>query len=177
MLTQFLFNQDEEYHVRGLVRIMDEEINAIRRELQNLKEAGILISQKKGNKLFYKVDPNFMMIDELTKLLYKDRDDVRVIYKELRKVEGITTAALTINYLSGKHENDKDIDLLLLGTADVNSVQGALKNIEKALERELKVALLKNEDIEFQHKKRDEFLLNILRKDKIMLIGSDKDLI
>ena len=39
ILTVFLSNINTPYHVRGLVRMLDEEINAVRRELINLENA------------------------------------------------------------------------------------------------------------------------------------------
>lgn len=177
MLKQFLFNSDEEYHVRGLVRILDEEINAVRRELQNLEEAGILLSQKKGNKLFYYINDKSPYINQLRKLFYIDRPDVRQITKVLSSEDRIQTAVVTENYLKNEYERDYDIDLLILTEASVNEVVDLIKTIEEKVDRELRVTVLKPSDIEFHHKKRDEFLLNILREDKIIIIGDHSNLI
>lgn len=176
MLEQFLFNEGQEFHVRGLVRIMDEEINAVRRELQNLEEAGILISQKKGNKLFYRIDNSFNMLEELRSMLYKDRSDFVMINDAIKKIVGIKIALLTQNYITNSYENDIDIDLLLVGDFNVNEVTAVLKKLEKELDRVLRVTAMKQKDLEFHQKKRDLFLLNILQNDKIFLIGSNKDL-
>ena len=46
ILEVFLSNLDAAHHVRELVRILDEEINAVRRELMNLESAGLLKSKK-----------------------------------------------------------------------------------------------------------------------------------
>jgi hypothetical protein len=40
LLTAFLLNPDEEYFIRELTRKLDEQINSIRRELDNLKKIG-----------------------------------------------------------------------------------------------------------------------------------------
>ena len=65
ILKQYMFHPFDGYHVRGLVRLLDEEINAIRRELLNLKEAGILISHKDGNKLVYELNPECTISNDL----------------------------------------------------------------------------------------------------------------
>lgn len=176
MLKQFLFNESEEYHVRGLVRTMGEEINAVRRELQNLESAGILISQRKGNKLYYRIDRNSYILSDLKSMLYKDRDDVKTIYKNLKKIDGIKVVILTSNFIRESYENELDIDLLVIGDINVNELTVALKKLEKELGRILRATLMKRKDLEFQLKKRDKFLLNILQNDKILLIGSDKEL-
>lgn len=177
MLRQFLFNQDEELHVRGLVRLLDEEINAIRRELQNLEDAKILISQKRGNKLFYFLNKENQYVNELTRLFYIDRKDVQLIHKILSPEERIKTVVITENYLKKDYEHDYDIDLLILTEANVNDIMNLLKTLEEKLDRELRITVLKPSDIEFHHKKRDDFLLNILKRDKIIIIGDQSDLI
>ena len=177
MLQQFLFNKDDEYHVRGLVRILDEEINAVRRELQNLEDAGILTSQKRGNKLFYFLNKNCPLLNELTHLFYIDRDDIRQIHKILSAEDAIQTVVITENYLKNRYENEYDIDMLVLTEASTNQLVDLFRTIEQKIEKELRLTILKPSDIEFHHKKRDDFLLNILRNDKIVIIGDETSLI
>ncbi len=177
MLKQFLFNPEEEFHVRGLVRLLDEEINAIRRELQNLEESKILVSQKRGNKLFYFLNKKCPYLNELASLFFIDRQDVKIIHKILSSDNKIKTVVVTESYLKDKYENEYDIDLLILTERNVNEIVNTVKSIEEKLDKELRVTVLKPADIEFHHKKRDEFLLNILRKNKIVIIGSSNDLI
>ena len=49
ILSIYMTNLAASHHVRGLVRLIDEEINAVRRELLNLESAEILKSKKVGN--------------------------------------------------------------------------------------------------------------------------------
>jgi hypothetical protein len=177
MLNYFLMNEDDELHVRGLVRLLEEEINAVRRELQNLEDSGILTSQKKGNKLFYRIDHNCPILKELQMLFYKERKEVKAILRSLRKIEGIDTAFLTENFITDQHEEEYDIDLMIVGNPNVQELTNELKKFEKEFDRELRITVMSHSDIEFHHKKRDDFLLNVMRKDRIMLIGSNKDLI
>lgn len=175
MLKQYLFNPGVEYHVRGLVREMKEEINAVRRELGNLEQAGILKSQKRGNKLVYTIDPSCPILSELSSMLYKDKDDVKEIMKTVSKIPQISLAILTENYISGKYPNSYDIDLLLVGEVEAEAISHDFKKLEEKLGRSLRYSLMKKKDLEFQLKKRDIFIQNILQKDKIILKGSEKD--
>lgn len=177
MLKQFLFNQNEEYHVRGLVRILDEEINAVRRELQNLEASELLISKKRGNKLFYFLNDKSPYLNILRDLFYIDRKDVTDIHKILSSDDRIQTAVITENYLKNGYQNDYDIDMLILTESNVNDIVGLLKSVEEKVGKELRITVLKPSDIEFHHKKRDDFLLNILRGDKIIIIGDQSNLI
>jgi predicted transcriptional regulator len=49
ILTLFLMNPDTELFIREISRTIHENINAVRRELSNLEDIGLLISKNKGN--------------------------------------------------------------------------------------------------------------------------------
>ena len=52
LLKLNLVDTTKHVHIRGIVRMIDEEINAVRRELKNLKEAGILENEKREKNVF-----------------------------------------------------------------------------------------------------------------------------
>lgn len=69
LLRFFFSNQDEEFFVRELTRLLDEQINSIRRELINLAEAGVVKSIEKDNKVFYQLNKDGDMYEGLDKIL------------------------------------------------------------------------------------------------------------
>lgn len=174
ILKKYFFDDEKEYHVRGLVRLLEEEINAIRRELQNLETAGLLISQQKGNKLFYRLNEKSPILEELKSMMFKDREDIKTMIEHLSKLEKIECAVLTENYLRDHHETAYDIDILFVGDESATTLTAEMKKLEAEIGKTLRFSLLKRADLEFQKKRRDPFLLNILEKDKIILIGSDR---
>jgi len=176
LLKQFLFNMGQEYHVRGLVRILGEEINAVRRELLNLKDAGILKSERKGNKLIYKIDKKCTITHELKSMLYKDSDLGREFINIAQTLPNIHIVILTESYMTKNYESSIDVDLLFIGEADIHKLSTFMKDIEKTLGEEIRYSYLTMKDFEFGKKKRDPFLLNILGKDKILLLGDESSL-
>lgn len=52
----FLDNQGQEFYVRELTRLLDEQINSIRRELINLHDAGVVSSREEDNKVYYSLN-------------------------------------------------------------------------------------------------------------------------
>lgn len=176
MLKQYLYNRGESYHVRALVRELDEEINAVRRELQNLENIGLLSSQKRGNRLVYTMVDTFPLIPELYALLRKNEPEIRKITKEISKLSDVSVALITENYFSGESSEKTDVDLLIVSEAQVKELNVAIKSFEEITGRQLRVAAIKTSEIPFYVKKRDPLLLSVLRKDRITLIGSDKDL-
>jgi len=64
LLRLFLNNSDKHYYVRELARNLELHLNAVRRELENLEEIGILTStdqadeesEESGNKKYYRLN-------------------------------------------------------------------------------------------------------------------------
>jgi DeoR/GlpR family transcriptional regulator of sugar metabolism len=71
LLELFLLNPEREIHVREICRITVININAVRRELANLEELGLLMSCRRGNARFYTVDIAFPVYQELVAIFMK----------------------------------------------------------------------------------------------------------
>jgi DNA-binding IclR family transcriptional regulator len=71
LLQLFLLHPEREVHVREICRITGSNINAVRRELANLEELGLLRSRRAGNALFYTVNIVCPVYWELTAILVK----------------------------------------------------------------------------------------------------------
>ena len=68
LLELFLLHPEREIHVREICRITGLNINAVRRELANLEELGLLRSRNAGNARFYTVNIAFPVYMELTRI-------------------------------------------------------------------------------------------------------------
>jgi DNA-binding transcriptional ArsR family regulator len=71
LLGLFLLHPEKEVHVREICRITGLNINAVRRELANLEELGILRSRRAGNARFYTANIACPIYQELTGILLK----------------------------------------------------------------------------------------------------------
>src|SRR5665648_738498 len=59
LLHLFLNNPGKAFYVREITRLIDEQINSVRRELSNMLEVGIITSDSADNKLYYEVDQRY----------------------------------------------------------------------------------------------------------------------
>ncbi|GAG31692.1 unnamed protein product, partial [marine sediment metagenome] len=64
-------NPEREMYIREIVRITNENINSIRRELINLEEIGLLTSRKTVNTKRYVVNKKMPIYNELTNIILK----------------------------------------------------------------------------------------------------------
>ncbi len=172
ILKQFLLNPEEDYHIRALVRLLNEEINAVRRELKNLESFGLLKSTKQANKIVYTLNKNCPFLYELRSMILKDSEELRLMAKVLGTIKNIELALITQAYMTKKYIDENDIDILIIGGPDINKLTKEMNKVEKELDRELKMAVLTKEDYEYRKKRREKFILDVLEKDKIILLGS-----
>ena len=177
VLEKYMADLDKSYHVRGLVRELGEEINAVRRELLNLKKADILYSTKDGNKIMYTINKKCPIIWELRGMFFKESKIGKTLYENLSTVEGIKVVIVTEAFLKEKYEIPTDIDMLFIGDMKIKDLSTVMSSLEKELGRAIKFAAMKVEDYEFGKKKHDPVLMNALIKDKILILGKDSDLL
>lgn len=177
VLRVYMSDLNASYHVRGLVRILDEEINAVRRELMNLESAGILKSKKEGNKVIYKIDKKCPILWELRSIFYKESDTGKAIINIAESIEGISVVVLTDSFIKNVHEYPTDVDFLFIGTMKIRELSTAISQLEKDLGKDIRFSAITKEDFDFARKKKEPFLMNILESDKIVLFGKISDLL
>lgn len=70
LLTKFFINVANEGYLRGLASEMNESTNSIRKELNNLTEAGYLLRQESDQKIIYKANhlhPFFSLLQQIVR--------------------------------------------------------------------------------------------------------------
>lgn len=62
------------FFIRELCRDLDEQINAVRRELINLEAIGLLKSYDQNKKKYYMLDKNSILYPEISEMFLKSYD-------------------------------------------------------------------------------------------------------
>lgn len=176
LLRLFFLNNTEDIHIRAIVRAIEEEINAVRRELKNLEAAGILKSERRGNRVYSSIDKKCPIYYELLGLVHKEFGLGGAIIRNREQLGDTTFAVITTAFLEDHHPSQYDIDLLLVGNVNLNAAASAIKEAEKEIGKEVRYTVMTDDDFDFRKKKRDAFLVNILDKHKIVLIGDENRL-
>lgn len=71
VLEYLLKNRGKEFHLRELGRHLEEPAPIIKRELDRLEQAGLILSWTVGNRRYFKVNKNFLFYSELKSLIEK----------------------------------------------------------------------------------------------------------
>ncbi|MFP3910200.1 MAG: nucleotidyltransferase domain-containing protein [Archaeoglobaceae archaeon] len=171
ILTLFLMNPGEEVYVREIARRVEENINAVRRELENLEGVGLLKSEKKGNLKYYTTNRNFPIYDELSSIILKTEGVAKFLRGRLVEM-GIEVAFIYGSFASGEATAESDIDLFLIGHVREEEVVLEVREVEKKLSREVNYVLFTPQEFKERVKNEDPFVRHVLNEAKTMLIGS-----
>jgi predicted transcriptional regulator len=71
LLRLFIRNPQKKFYLREISKLLNEPLTPVRRELLNLKQVGFLRRSRMANLIFYDVDPNFIIYEELKSMVEK----------------------------------------------------------------------------------------------------------
>jgi predicted nucleotidyltransferase len=175
LLTLFLLNPGEKYYTREIGRILNKDISPIRKELVNLESFGLLKSEKKGNLKYYWADTDFIIYEELQKIILKTEGVVKALKEELSNLKNrVDYLFIYGSFASGKANARSDVDLFIVGTIDNDKVISKIMESERILNREINYSLYEKDEFIEKIKKRDAFIMNVLNQPKIMIVGKNE---
>lgn len=158
LLTIFLMNPDSEFFIRELTRKLNEQINSIRRELDNLKKIGFLKTKAKNRKKYYCVNKEFILLDELKSIIIKALSSEQTIAKDLAKLGDIKILVLCGQFVDNPTQN---VDMLIVGNID-REVLGSYLNNELKTKRPVRFAIMSEEDYKYRLNCKDRFVTELL---------------
>ena len=171
ILTLFLMNPDTELFIREISRRIDENINAVRRELSNLENIGLLISKNKGNMKYYTINKDFSIYPELKSIILKTEGVSKVIKDDLINLGNMELAFIYGSFASGEDTKDSDLDIFLVGDIKEDPLIKELSKLEETLSREINYVLFSKEELDKRIKEKDPFISNVLSGPKIIILG------
>lgn len=177
LLRHFLENPDTPIHLRGSVREIDEEINAVRRELIRLEEVKLIRSDRRGNRKYYLLNQDGPFIQELRGIIYKTFGLGGAIIKRQSKLGDIRFAILTGNYYTGISNMEHPVDLVLIGNPEMDELEKLIKEQEKKEAREINYTVFTPKDFDLRKRRSDSFVIELLVAPKLMLIGTISELV
>jgi hypothetical protein len=173
LLKIFLGQAKGLYYVRELTRMTKEEINAVRRELSHLLEAGLLVSEKRGNRLYYSVKPSFLLYPELVNLVAKSTGAGKLILKNRSKLGFVKYLFMSQKLARGLEREEEHVDLMIVGKLIMPEVSLTIKAVEKLLNTELNYSCMTEEEFNYRKTHKDPFIIKVLLQPKVMLVGDE----
>ena len=167
LLNLFFNSPEEKFYVREISRIIDEQVNSVRRELTNLESVGIVKNSTEDRKIFYQANQRFKYYLPLRAIFagVKMNESASVdkkissIDRWQSEVENIQKQ-IDILVLFGVFVDDaySDIDMLIVGNNQDKNLSNWASDIEKKEGRELNYMILSMEDFYYRYTTQDTFI-------------------
>lgn len=169
LLTYSFTHPDEQFYVRELSLLIDEDPGNLSRELRKLEEEGLYASTVKGKEKFYSLNKNYPLFLELKTIISKT-EGIEASLKDLvSKYKSISCAFIYGSYANNKENKMSDIDLVLVGKFPHNKFTCDIRSLESKLNREINFTYYTEEEF-LAEKRRKGGFLNLLLKDKNIIL-------
>jgi len=165
LLKLFFENPSKSFYVREMTRVIDEQINSVRRELLNLESIGIIKNETFDNKIYYSVNQKHPYTKSLVEIFSKKLDTIKdgTIKKDswedyCRLVKGYLKGLIVTNRLPGQ----EGIDLLIIGDDKTKKLTRWAEIVEKKQGKPINYAIISADDFSYRKSVRDRFVMDIL---------------
>ena len=177
LLALFFENPDKSYYVREITRVIDEQINSVRRELTNLNALGLVKVETYENKVYYSANNRHPFARPMTEIFSKkinavrDMDVHRTGWDEYtRSVKNILSALIVTNRVPGQD----GIDLLIVGDDRAKKLTHWAEVVEKKQGKPLNYVIISREDYLYRKSVKDKFIAEIWTLEISEIIDPDK---
>ncbi len=172
----------QSFYVREITRLIDEQINSVRRELSNMLEVGVITSDTADNKLYYEVNQRY---------------DYYTALRAMFAGEAITAGQAAAQATDGAQEHHvavmheipalrlaifagvlvkgslAPLDILLVGNLAPAKVKAAIALIEKHEGRALNYTVLPYDEFYYRLSVRDKFITEVLANKHRVVVDKD----
>lgn len=183
LLHLFLNHPGQSFYVREITRLIDEQINSVRRELSNMLEVGVITSDSADNKLYYQVNQRYEYYSALRAIFANEPMDATkpslvteaemVNEQYLSAVAGLSSLRVAIIAGVLVKGSTSPVDVLLVGNVSAAKAKSAMAIIERLEGREINYSVMPYEDFYYRLSVRDKFLTQILNTKHTVAIDKD----
>lgn len=178
LLQLFFENPERSFYVREITRVIEEQINSVRRELINLESIGIIKNETFDNKIYYSANSKHPFYRAMTEI-FSRRISVSLDDKEIKESTWEENARSVKNYLRGlvvtnRLPGQDGVDLLIIGDDRTKKLTRWAEIMEKKQGRPMNYVILSMEDFAYRRSVRDKFLQDVFDMEISEILDPEK---
>ncbi len=173
LLELFFANTTKSFYVREITRVIEEQINSVRRELMNLESIGIIRSETFDNKVYYSANMKHPFAHAFQEMFGRKgtngagaaptqvqvtRWPTNTWEEYIRPVAKYLRAMVLTNRVPGQD----GIDLLIIGDDRTKKLTRWAEVVEKKQGKPLDYVILARDDYLYRRNVKDRFVMDIL---------------
>ena len=164
-------------HLRELARLTASVPGTLKKEVDALVCAGLLITRQVGNQTQFCANVAHPVFTELAALIKKTIGLADVLKQALLPLSPQIHAAFVFGSVARSADNEQsDVDVMVLGDLSFSQAVHALYDAQEAIGREINPKVMAVQEWRNQLANASPFVNEVLRQPKIFLIGTEREL-
>ena len=166
------------FHLNEIMRLTGLGSASAQRELKRLHDSGVIVSERIGNVRRFRPNKECIVYTELANLVKKTFGLVSVLNSALAPLQDVLNVAFVYGATAKEQENmDTNVELLLIGdNTSYGELLSRLPVAERILRRKINPNLYSVPDYKRRLREQQPFILQVLREQKIYVLGDESDL-
>lgn len=164
LLSTFLLHPEEEFFIRELTRLLNEQINSIRRELENLRRIGLVKARHRNRKKYYRVDEDFPLYPELRSIFAKEIQADSPVVAGIKKLPNVDLIVLAGAFVG----TESKVDLLVIGDVKKEMLEALL--LQDPSLKNVKYSIFAQGDFLYRLSLKDRFISDIINDPRHIIV-------
>lgn len=170
VLGYYFINPSARHYIRELAILLNLDPGNLSRKMVELKNSGLFLEIKEGKNCYFSLNQKYPLLKEYKNIYEAQFGVLESLKSVLKKVSGIKEAYIFGSYAKGNFEAVSDIDVLIVGENEHETLFKALSALEKKWHREINIIDFSGEEYKTRLKNKDPFLKNIFSDKTLRII-------
>ncbi len=162
LLSYYFLHEDSKLYLNELAEKFNLDKRNLLKKLKELQQEGLFIKSEAGNLTYYKLNKDYPLYNEYKKIILKTAGIEIELRKQLKKLPGIEKAYIFGSYAENSMDASSDIDLLVVGSENIKSVNSVIIEFQKRIDREINLVAMTNDEYESRKAGSDRFLAGVI---------------
>jgi len=166
LLALFYGNPEKSFYVREITRVIEEQINSVRRELSNLEGIGVVKNETYDNKIYYSANNRHPFAHALSELFSPKMEAVKAVEVKtggwedyIRSVKNFLDVLIVTNRLPGQ----EGVDMLIVGDDRTKKLTHWAEIVEKKQGKPLNYMIFSRDDFIYRMSVKDRNLEDVFK--------------
>jgi hypothetical protein len=180
LLQLFYSNPNRSFYVREITRKIEEQINSVRRELANLLNIGIILSDTTNNRLYYEVNQKYEFHEPLAIIFggvpaktIKTKKATVAKSSEPNDMKQLGNVELALYTGQFTRDESSGVDFLVVGDVNQNALNKFIAELESSEGKDIRYVLMTPSEFDYRRQIKDRFIVTVIESKKQVLIDKN----
>ena len=146
ILMRLFLNPNGSAYLRELADDFQASPSQVKEELDQLRNAKLLVSNKEGRQVLFSANPEHPLFSELHSIVRKALGMDEILESIIKRLGNLERAMLVDDYAEGKDSGI--IDLVLIGDIDTTNLLDLTAKTERYIERKIRTLTMTTDEYE-----------------------------